>query len=155
MTEQPPPEFHDDKSAPATSTRYLEWGWPVVVSGDRVLLILGDSVTALALPSQLVDAVTPILTGRDRRPAVLHHPGAPDHRVLLVGEPFGAPLPWPAEVHHISWAVPLPPTVAVLGRVRWLQPPSEPDLAVCREIDVFAAVRTTLLVGADANGGES
>lgn len=40
MTEQPLPEF-DGKSARATSTCCQQWGWPVVMSGDRVLLILG------------------------------------------------------------------------------------------------------------------
>lgn len=134
-------------------TVYQDWGWPVVVSGDRVLLVLDDSVTALALPRRLVDEIVPILVSRDRQPAILSHSAAPDHPILLVGEPFGVPLPWPADVHAIYGAVPLPPTP--LGLVDWLQPPHSSGLANCREIDVFGAVRTTSLTGARGNGGGS
>ncbi|MPZ64438.1 MAG: hypothetical protein GEU83_02545 [Pseudonocardiaceae bacterium] len=132
---------------------YEKWGWPVVGSADRVLLILGDSATALALPVWLVDVVRPLLIARDRPAPVLVHPGVPEHRIVLVGEPFGAALPWPDGVHTIGGAVPLPPTVTALGQVCWQRPPHDPDLATCREIDVFAAVRTALRDVARVGGG--
>lgn len=143
----------EDTPRPAVRSGYQEWGWPMAVGADGVLLVLGGNMTALALPAWLADAVIPILTARDRPPAVLTHPGAPEHRVLLAGEPFGASLPWPAGVHAISGALPLPPTATMLGSVRWLQPPHHPGLATCREIDVFAAVRTALRDVAQVEGG--
>lgn len=145
--------YRDGALPPATPTSYHEWGWPVAVCADRVLLILGDSAATLALPIWLTDAVTQILTARHRPAPVLAHPGAPEHLLVLVGEPFGAALPWPDGVHTISGAVPLPPTVTAFGSVRWLQPPHDPDLATCREIDVFAAVRTALRDVAQVEGG--
>lgn len=138
-----------------TPTGYQEWGWPVVVFGEQVLLILGVEARALMLPTGMADAVTTILASRDRPAAVLDHPCAPEHWLVLVGEPFGAALPWPDGVHTISGAVPLPPTVTAFGSVRWLQPPHDPDLATCREIDVFAAVRTALRDVAQVEGGRS
>lgn len=137
------------------STAYQEWGWPVAAAGDGLLLILGASVTALALSRQLVDEIAPILTSRDRQPAVLAHPAAPEHPIVLVGEPFGVPLPWPAAVRSVCGAVPLPPTVTAFGPVHWVQPPHGCGLANCREIDVFGAVRTTLFHGAGVNEGGS
>lgn len=142
----------EDAQRPVAPFGYEKWGWPVVVSADRVLLIVGEGATALALPEWLVDAVTPILVARDRPAPVLVHPGESEHRILLVGEPFGAALPWPAGVHTIGGAVPLPPTATVLGPVCWLRPPHDPDLATCRELDVFAAVRTVLRDVAQVKG---
>jgi hypothetical protein len=121
--------------------------WPVVVSGDRVLLLLGDSMAALVLPGGLVDAVTPILAARDRPLAVS------SHRYCWLASRLKIRLPWPDGVHTIG-AVPLPPTTTALGPVRWLKPPHDDDLAGCREIDLFGTVRT-VLAGAHANGTES
>jgi hypothetical protein len=143
----------EDAPLPVAPFGYEKWGWPVAVSADRVLLSLGEGATALALPGWLADTVTLILIARDRPAPVLVHPGEPEHRILLVGEPFGDPLPWPDDVHTIGGAVPLPPTVTALGPVCWLRPPHDPDLATCREFDVFAAVRTALRDVAQVEGG--
>lgn len=56
---------------------------------------------------------------------------------------------------HYRRGVPLPPTVTAFGPVRWLQPPLDPDLATCREIDIFGAVRTTLRAAAQTPCGLS
>ncbi len=119
-------------------------------SGDQLLLALGTDVTALVLPSALADAVTPILAALDRAPPVLAHPGAPEHRIVLAGEPYDVPLPWPPGVHPVTGALPLPPSTTRQGTVRWNQPPRNPDLRTCREIDVFGAVHTTLRAAAVA-----
>lgn len=103
-----------DMPPPAVAIGYQERGWPVAVCADRVLLVLGDSTTALALPVWLVDAITPALIARDHAAPVLAPPGVPEHRILLVGEPFGAGLPWPAGVHTI-------------GGVCRCRPPSRPS----------------------------
>ncbi|MGH4021486.1 MAG: hypothetical protein ACRDT0_20095 [Pseudonocardiaceae bacterium] len=140
----------DAERPPADPTAYEKWGWPVTACGDQVLLTLDAEATALALPTGLVEAVTPILAALDRSAPVLVHPGAPQHRVLLAGEPFGVPLPWPAGVHTVTGALPLPPSTTPLGPITWHQPPSTPDLRTCREIDIFGAVRTTLRAAAHA-----
>ncbi|MPZ67490.1 MAG: hypothetical protein GEU83_19015 [Pseudonocardiaceae bacterium] len=96
----------------------------------------------------MVELATRMLV-RDR------HNGAPEHRVLLAGEPYGVPLPWPAGVHPVTGMLPLPPSVTPLGPIHWYEPPHDPDLRACREIDIFGAVRTTLRAAAHAQGGQS
>ncbi len=151
-------QLYRDRTAhppsPAAAS-YREWGWPVTACRDQVLLALGVDAVALALPVGLVEAVTAILAARERAAPVLAHPGAGEHRVLLAGEPYGMPLPWPAGVHPVTGMVPLPPSATVSGPVRWHQPPPDPDLRACREIDVFGAVRTTLHAAARAQGVRS
>lgn len=134
-------------------TTYQVWGWPVTVCGDQVLLTLGAEVTALVLPAGLAEAVTAILAGRDRRAPVLVNPGAPEDRLLLAGEPYGVPLPWPARVRIVTGTLALPPSATPFGPVRWQRRPTTADLAGCREIDVFGAVHTTLRAAADAGCG--
>ncbi len=138
-----------------TAASYREWGWPVTIFGDQVLLAVGADAVALVLPAGLADAVTPILAARDRAAPVLARPGAPEHRILLAGEPFGAPLPWPAGVRPIAGAVPLPPSLTPLGPIRWYEPPQDAALRASREIDVFGAVNTTLRAAAHAQGEQS
>jgi len=138
---------------PLPSVRtYQEWGWPVTVCGDQVLLAMGAEVTALVLSVGLAEAVTAILTGRDRRAPVLVNPGAPEDRVLLAGEPYGVPLPWPARVRVVTGTLPLPPSTSPFGPIRWQQRPTTPNLSGCREIDIFGAVHTTLRAATDADG---
>ncbi|MGQ0719226.1 MAG: hypothetical protein ACT4NP_18320 [Pseudonocardiales bacterium] len=38
----------------------------------------------------------------------------------------------------------LPPTVTPRGPITWVRPPGENSLRLCREIDLFGAVRTAL-----------
>lgn len=123
---------------------YLAWGWPLTVRGARVLLSLGGEVMAIALSVELTDAVTAVLDARQRAGPVVADPGVPEYRVLLAGEPFGIPLPWPPGVHALCGEVALPPTPTPLGPVCWHRCPTCPDLRACREIDIFGAVQTVL-----------
>ena len=77
-------------------------------------------------------------------PAVLAHPYAPDHHMVLTGERFGSPLPWPPDVYQVTGAVMLPPTMTICGPITWVRSPSKDSLRLSREIDVFGALRTVL-----------
>lgn len=123
---------------------YLDWGWPVTVRGNQVVLALGAEVAAIVLPAGLADAVLAVLDDQHCSVIVLADPGAPEHRVLLAGEPFGMLLPWPAGAHSASGSVALPPSRTPRGPVIWQRPPAGSGLRTCREIDIFAAVRATL-----------
>lgn len=79
------------------------------------------------------------------RPVVLTHPYAPEHRVMLAGEPYGVMLPWPPGVHRITGTLLLPPTVTPRGPLTWVCPPQPDALRLCREIDILAALRTALI----------
>lgn len=125
-----------------TPAEYRELGWPVLTQGDQVLLTLGQDVLALMMPAGLAEEVATILDTQQRPAPVLAHPYAPEHRVFLAGERYGIELPWPTEVHLITGTVPLPPTTTHRGPISWQQLPDDHALSLCREIDVFAAVRT-------------
>ncbi len=144
-TEAPAEAATPQLAGPAThldSTAYCALGWPVHVQGDHVVLPLGNCATAQIVPVDLAEAITPILTALDRPAPVLFHPDAPGCGVIIAGEPYGVPLPWPDAVQRITGALALPPSRTPNGPVRWYgQAPTHP-LATCREIDIFAAVRT-------------
>lgn len=150
--------LHRDRTTPQpilSAGTYREWGWPVSVGGNQVLLTLGLEVTALVLPDGLAEAVTAVLTGRDHPVPVLVDPGAPEDWVLLAGEPYGVELPWPLTVRQRTGTLALPPSLTALGPVAWRRAPTGPDLAGCREIDVFSAVRTVLRAAAHTQGAGS
>ncbi|MDQ3764085.1 MAG: hypothetical protein M3460_21575 [Actinomycetota bacterium] len=111
---------------------------------DQVRLNLHSNVSALAIPIPLSTKITQILTARRCAPPVLRHPYAPEHSIMLTGEPFRVTLPWPREIYQVTDALLLPPTVTPRGPITWIQPPQEDSLRLCREIDVFAALRTAL-----------
>jgi hypothetical protein len=123
---------------------YQGWDWPVILYRDQVRLSLHHHVSALAIPVPLGTEVTEILTRRRCAPPVLAHPYAPDHRIVLTGERYGVPLPWPPQVHQVTGVLLLPPTVTPRGPIIWIQPPQEDSLQLCREIDLFGALRTAL-----------
>jgi hypothetical protein len=58
------------------------------------------------------------------------------------GEPYPVALSWPAEVHRVTATLLLPPSVTSRGPLRWVRPPHENSLRLCREIDVLTAVRS-------------
>ncbi len=64
--------------------------------------------------------------------------------MLLAGEPYPVALPWPPGVDRITATLLLPPTLTPRGPLRWVHPPCENSLGLCREIDVLAAMRTAL-----------
>ncbi len=53
-------------------------------------------------------------------------------------------LPWPAQVHRVTGVLLLPPTVTPRGPITWIQPLREDSLRLCRDIDLFGALRTAL-----------
>lgn len=142
----PPPvtaPAHGIGSAPgllAAAAHYRAVGWPATLRHNQVSLSLTDEAVALIMPTTMAAEVTTILATRRCPAPVLAHPHAPDHRIVVVGEPFGAPLPWPDEVHTTTGSLLLPPTCTPLGPVTWAHPPQDHALNCCREIDVFGAV---------------
>lgn len=128
----------------AGGVAYQRWGWPVSVHGDQVRLSLCREVSALAMSVPLCAEVTQILTDRGCAPPVLAHPSTPEHHIILTGERYGVPLPWPPQVHHVTRILLLPPTVTPCGPITWTQPPQEDSLRGCREIDLVGALRTAL-----------
>lgn len=128
--------------SPADS--YQSWGWPVTQHRDQLRLNLNRDASAIAIPIPLSAAVIQILTARHCAPAVLANPSAADHHIVLVGEGFGAALPWPAGVYQVTGAVSLPPSTTARGPITWVQRPSRDSLRLSREIDVFGALRTVL-----------
>jgi hypothetical protein len=128
----------------AAAATYREWGWPVLLRRDQLWLALGTESAALMIPAALATRVAAILTDRRCPPAMLTHPYAPEHQVLVAGEPYGVPLPWPPGVHPVATSLLLPPTMTPRGPLTWTRAPLPNALALCREIDVLAALRTAL-----------
>jgi hypothetical protein len=128
----------------ASPEGYAALGWPVTVRGDQVLLTLDGDVTALILPVSLAEQVVHVLIAQARPIPVLTHPDTPEHRILIAGEPYGIPLPWPDEVRVATGHLPLPPTVSPRGTVTWAHLPDGHPLSFCREIDLLGAVHTAL-----------
>jgi hypothetical protein len=123
---------------------YQAWGWPVIQHRDQIRLSLDCDVSAIAIPIQFSAEVTQILTERHCAPAVLAHPYAPEHHLILTGERFGVALPWPPSVQQVIGALMLPPTMTPRGPITWVQPPHQNSLHFSREIDVFSALHTVL-----------
>jgi len=138
------PETAGNAGLAAGGACYQEWGWPVTLHRDQVRLSLHHEVSALAIPVPLCTEVTDVLTLRRCAPLVLAHPYAPEHRIVLTGERYGVRLPWPAGVHRITGVLLLPPTVTPRGPITWTRTPREDSLRLCREIDLFGALRTAL-----------
>jgi hypothetical protein len=116
----------------------------VTLHRDQVRLSLHGDVSALIIPVPLGTEVTRILTQRRCAPPVLAHPYAPEHHILLTGERYGVPLPWPPQVHQVTGALLLPPTLTPRGPVTWAHSPRQDSLRLCREIDLLGALRTAL-----------
>ncbi len=123
---------------------YDGWGWPVTLRRDQVWLALGSEAVALMVPAVSANRVAAMLIARRCLPAMLTHPYAPEHRTLLAGEPYPVMLPWPPGVHRVVTSLLLPPTMTPRGPLTWARAPHPTALALCREIDVLAALRTVL-----------
>ncbi|MDQ1538190.1 MAG: hypothetical protein QOE58_2583 [Actinomycetota bacterium] len=123
---------------------YQAWGWPVTQHRDQIWLSVDCDVSAIEVPIRLSAEVTQILIERHCAPAVLAHPYAPEHHLILSGERFGVALPWPPSVQQVTGALMLPPTMTPRGPITWVQPPCQDSLHFSREIDVFSALHTVL-----------
>lgn len=143
-TTDPSEVVSSDTRPLAAAVGYRVWGWPVVLRGDQVWLNLEPDTVALIIPIPLAARVTAILNQRRCPPLVVVHPDTPELRVLLAGERYGVALPWPPGVCRSAGTVALPPTMTPRGPVTWMHPPEQDALALCREVDVFAALRTAL-----------
>lgn len=144
VAEKPPgsgPDSGDTVGLAADGATCQEWGWPVTLHKDQVHLSLEHHVSAVAIPAPLCAEVLTILTRRRCTPPVLAHPYAPEHHIVLTGEQYGLPLPWPAQVHQITGVLLLPPTLTPRGSITWVRAPQPDSLRLCREIDLFAALR--------------
>jgi hypothetical protein len=124
---------------------YRKLGWPLILRHEDVVLdldVLG--AVAVIIPTDLATRVAALLTRRRCPPTVLGHPALPHYQVLLAGERYPVPLGWPAGVHRITGTVLLPPTSTARGPVCWVHPPEPAALKLCREFDLFAALRAAL-----------
>jgi hypothetical protein len=140
---EPPVDSPDSEGAGLINgVAYQAWGWPVIQHRDQTRLRLDCNVSAIAIPILLSTELTQILIERHCDPAVLAHPYTPEHHLILTGERFGTPLPWPPDVHQVTGVLMLPPTMTPRGPMTWIQPPHQDSLHLSREIDVFAALRT-------------
>jgi len=144
----PPPAIIGDTRVDTdpigATTDYRAWNWPVTLRRDQISLTLDGDTMALIIPVLLATEVTTILAQQRCPVPVLAHPYAPEHRILLVAEPFGVTLPWPPGVHHVTGTLLLPPTMTPRGPITWIQLPEPDALRLCREIDVLAALRIAL-----------
>jgi hypothetical protein len=133
-----------DATGPRGGATYQAWGWPVTCHRHQVWLSLTNDTVALVVPVQLAAKVSAILAVLRCPPLVLVHPEAPEYRTVLAGERYGVALPWPPGMYRATGVLLLPPTVTPHGPVTWVHPPQPDALRVCREVDVFAALRTAL-----------
>jgi len=132
-------------NAGTAAGRYRAWGWPVTSRGHQVWLDLEPTTVALTIPAPLVTEATKLLhQWRCPPPALMIHPDAPEHRVMLATERHSRALLYPRGVHRSTGALPLPPTTTPHGTLIWALPPQAGPLQLCREFDVFAALRTVL-----------
>lgn len=141
--EEPPGNGADPAESVPTGTTYQEWGWPVTQERDQLHLNLDHAVSAVMIPTPHCGEVIPILAQRRCLPPVLAHPYAPEHHIVLTGEQYGMQLPWPEEVHQITGTLLLPPTPTPRGPVSWIISPHRDSLRLCREIDLFTALRAS------------
>jgi hypothetical protein len=137
------PDHADPPGTGPTGPIYQEWGWPVTLHQDEVRLSLGHTVSAVMIPARLGVGVIPVLTQRRCAPAVLSHPYLPDRHIVLTGEKYGLPLPWPDQAHQVTGVLLLPPTSTPRGPITWITGPHPDSLQLCREIDLFTALRST------------
>lgn len=144
----PGPPSRDEGGTPAgllaAAASYRALGWPVTLRHNQVLLTLGDDAVALIIPSTPATQATVLLATQGSPAPLLAHPRIPGHRIVLAGEPFGVPLPWPDEIHTATGHLPLPPTCTPAGPVTWANLPADHALTSCREIDLFSAIRSLI-----------
>lgn len=138
------PEGADTAMLAVGGIAFQEWGWPVTCHRDQIQLSLHHEVSALTIPIPLCTKVTEILIRRRCAPPVLAHPYTPDHRIVLAGERYDVTLPWPHQVHRVTGVLLLPPTVTPRGPITWIESPQKDSLRLCRDIDLFGALRTAL-----------
>jgi hypothetical protein len=91
---------------------------PGSITNAPVPLPLGHYATAQIVPVDLAEVIRLILTALDRPAPVLLHPDAPECGVVMAGEPYGVPLPWPEAVQVVTGMLALSPSQTSHGPVR-------------------------------------
>ena len=142
---EPPANSPDsDYAELINGVAYQAWAWPVTQHWDQIRLRLDGDVSVIAIPLPLSTKVIQLLTARHCDPAALAHPDTPEHHLILTGERFPTPLPWPPGVYQITDTLTLPPTITPRGPITWIRAPHADSLQLSREIDVFGALRAIL-----------
>ncbi|MGH3887559.1 MAG: hypothetical protein ACRDSZ_13500 [Pseudonocardiaceae bacterium] len=118
----------------------------------KIRLVLDRDAVALVFAAPLAIETVAILDTWRCPSLVLCHPYAPEHRVVLAGEPYPVSLAWPAGVHRMSGVVRLPPTLTARGPISWAYRPNPQGLRLCREIDVRTALRAAQMRPTTADG---
>jgi hypothetical protein len=113
----------------------------VTLHQGQVRLSLGDTVSAMMIPARLGAGLIPVLIQRRCASPVLAHPYLLDHHIVLTGEKYGLPLPWPDQAHQVTGVLLLPPTPTPRGPITWITTPHPDSLQLCREINLFTALR--------------
>lgn len=131
------PESVEEKTAgplAVAAARCGSWGWPVSLTGSRVLLSTGAQVSAVELVESLAAEVQRFLAVRMLSGPVVMLPGTPRRWLLLAASGDEAPqamidrLDRRGGITHRGGAlVPLPPSRLACGQVSWHVPPALVD----------------------------
>ena len=133
----------------AAAAQYTRWGWPVTVTGTRLLLSTGTKVSAVELAAELAGEVQHYLAVRLLAGPVVALPGAPHRRLLLAGSAEETPQRSidrlhgrGAITHRCGALVPLPPSRLACGATTWTVPPALAGPWLPPFTAIAAAVRT-------------
>lgn len=133
----------------AAVSQCRSWGWPISLTGSRVLLTTGLQVSAVELAEDLAAEVQRFLAIRLLAGPVVALPGTPRRRLLLAaaGDEVSPSVIDRLDgrggvTHRAGTLVPLPPSKLACGQVTWQVPPAlvEPWLPPLTAI--AAAVRS-------------
>lgn len=145
--EPSPPPTPDGPAAAAE--QYTRWGWPVTITGTRLLLSTGTHVSAIELAADLAGEVQHFLAVRLLAGPVVALPGAPHRWLLLASSAEEAAqdsidrLDGRGAITHRSGAlVPLPPSRLACGAATWTVPPALAGAWLPPFTAIAAAVRT-------------
>jgi hypothetical protein len=131
------------------AARCWSWGWPVSLTGSRVLLITGAQVSAVELAEDLAVEVQRFLTMRMLSGPVVALPGAPRRWLLLTASADDAPQAMIDRLdrrggltHRAGALLPLPPSRLACGQVTWQVPPALVDPWLPPVTAIAVAVRS-------------
>jgi len=136
--------------APAAAAgQYSRWGWPVTITGTRLLLRTGTHVSAVELAAELAGEVQHYLAVRLLAGPMVALPGAPHRCLLLAGSAEETPQRSidrlhgrGAITHRCGALVPLPPSRLACGAATWTVPPALAGPWLPPFTAIAAAVRT-------------
>ncbi|MDQ3886947.1 MAG: hypothetical protein M3308_08085 [Actinomycetota bacterium] len=115
-------------------TQCRSWGWPVSITGSRILLSTGSPVSAVELAEELAAEVQRFLTVRMLSGPAVALPGTPRRWLLVTASAEHAPQAMidrldrrGAVTYRGGTLVPLPPSTLACGQVTWQVPPALVD----------------------------